>query len=118
MSFNPAKKAAMIGTVSALVSGGTVMALVLRIWSDPQLGSSTLMILGSLAALSMVAARAAYTSRPWILLTVFIVSFVPVGFYLLLLPNWIRIAGIAQLGYLWAALLILFHSNRNGRAAK
>lgn len=97
----------IVGVASALISALTLSVLIASNWQSSSSGNSTLFILICIGLLSLVAAYASFAKRPYILITAFVLSFVPVGFYLVLSPSWARIAGLAQLGYPVAAWLLL-----------
>jgi len=59
-----------------------------------------------LLVLSILAVDAAWKSRPRRLSICFVISFVPVGFYLLLTPGIFALIGVAHLGFLLSALLL------------
>jgi hypothetical protein len=60
----------------------------------------------ALAVLSLFAVGAAWNSRPRSLVICFLISFAPVGFYLLLTPGIFAMIGVAQLGFLFSAVLL------------
>ena len=68
---------------------------------------TTIVIFMSACLLSVGALYATLTVRPWLLILLFVVSFVPFGLYLSLWPSWYRMAGVMQLGYPLAAILML-----------
>ena len=68
--------------------------------------ANTIMIFISACLLSIGALYAALTLKPWLLIVLFVISFFPLGLYLSLLPTWYRMAGIMQLGYPFAAILM------------
>jgi hypothetical protein len=99
----------MLGLFSAIVSGGVLLMFSTYLAVSGQSGNLTVLILLLLVALSGVAAWAAITRRPIVLIIAFLISFVPVGFYLSLVGSWVRLAGLAQLGYAVAAIMMLRH---------
>lgn len=60
----------------------------------------------ALVVLSIFAVGAAWKTRPRSLLIYFLISFIPVGFYLLLTPGIFALIGAAQLGFLLSAALL------------
>jgi len=63
-------------------------------------------IMTVLVVLSLVAASAAWQQKTLIVTICFAVSFVPVGFYLLITPGIFALVGVAHLGFLLSALLL------------
>jgi hypothetical protein len=73
------------------------------------------MIFVSACLLSMGALYAALTLKPWLLIVLFVISFFPFGLYLSLWPTWYRMAGIMQLGYPIASIL-MFRLRRSSQS--
>jgi len=101
------KLASLIGLFSAMTSGGALVIFTTYMATSGQVKSSTSLILIVLAVLSVIAGWTAVKQKPLLLMLVFLVSFVPLGMYLMLMPSWVRIAGLAQVGYAVAAMMMM-----------
>ena len=96
----------VIGVFSAMLCGMTALAFAGSIWiGHPDERSTALVSLG-IAALAGLALFAALSRAPILLMVVFAISFFPVGLYLAINPHWVRLAGLATLGYVLSAWLI------------
>lgn len=105
-----------IARLIAVASALTVVTLVgIFLFYNPYgvagMNRSTQLIMTVLLVLSLVAASAAWRQKKWIVTICFAISFVPVGFYLLLTPGIFALVGVAHLGLLISALL-LFRAHR------
>jgi hypothetical protein len=69
--------------------------------------TGTLVQAALMAALALVAAWASFRPAPLVLVMISVISFVPVGFYLLLLSGYVRWIGICNLLCLAAGLLMV-----------
>ena len=76
-------------------------------YATGSINRGTLWTMTALVVLSLFAVGAAWNTRPRSLLIYFLISFVPVGFYLLLTPGIFALIGVAQLGFLLSAALLL-----------
>ena len=99
--------ACLIAAASAL----TVVTLVgIFLFDNPYsvagINLSTRWIMSILVVLSLVAVSAVWQQKTLIVAICFAVSFVPVGFYLLLTPGIFALVGVAHLGLLLCALLL------------
>lgn len=99
--------ARLIAAASAL----TVVTLVgIFLFDNPYSGAginrSTQWTMSVLVVLSLVACSAAWQQKTLIVAVCFAVSFVPLGFYLLLTPGIFAWVGVAHLGFLLSALLL------------
>ena len=95
----------------AVVSTITVVTLVgIFLFNNPYstagVNRDTQWIMTGLVVLSLIASGAAWKKRILILTVCFVVSFVPLGFYLLLTPGIFALIGVAHLGFLLSALLL------------
>ena len=95
----------------AVVSAITVVTLVgIFLFNNPYstagVNRDTQWIMTGLVVLSLIAIGAAWKKRILILIVCFVVSFVPLGFYLLLTPGIFALIGVAHLGFLLSALLL------------
>ncbi len=110
----PTKKQILLVNVARLiaaVSAITVVTLVgIFLFNNPYntagMNRGTQLIMTGLVVLSLIAIGAAWKKRILILTVCFVVSFVPVGFYLLLTPGIFALVGVAHLGFLLSALLL------------
>lgn len=98
------------GTVAAALWGRFVSDVVSR----PEGGGSPALGAG-MGLLALLAILAAWFDRPGALLVVFVMSFVPVGLYLLGTPSLYVGIGLANLLYLLSAVLLLL-SRWRGRS--
>ncbi len=103
-----------VGVVSGVICLGlTAVFLFAHPYGQAGMTSASEWGMVGLAVLAGGTAVLAYLNRPqWILLT-FILSFVPVGFYLLLTPGIFRWVGVAHLGYLAAYFVLTAVQKRN-----
>lgn len=106
MSAQLFRTASWIGLFSAIVSTGVLVMFTTSLVVSGKAENLTASILVLMALLSVLAAWAAVTRRALLLLALFIVCFVPVGFYLTGVPSWARFAGFAQLGFLVSSLMM------------
>jgi len=95
----------------AVVSATTVITLVgIFLFNNPYstagMNRGTQWIMTGLVVLSLIAIGAALKKRILILTVCFVVSFAPLGFYLLLTPGIFALIGVAHLGFLLSALLL------------
>ena len=95
------------GAFSAAVVLGLTAIFFLRDPYSPEALTSGTLVMGLMALLAFVAGVSALTKRPGLLLFVFVFSFVPVGTYLIVTPGVFRWIGVAQLGYLVAAVCLV-----------
>jgi hypothetical protein len=58
-------------------------------------------------SLALLVVWGVFTLKPWTLLLAFVGSFVPIGLYTLRLPGSFRFVGVANLVYLFAAMLMI-----------
>jgi len=98
------------GQITGVVSGiAACLIWMLVLWHpDSVLSFSALSFtVGFIMILIAVAVVIASTrGHSTMLLILFAVSFLPIGLYVLSVPHWLRWVGLANLGYLLAALLI------------
>ena len=93
------------------VSAITVVTLVgIFLFNNPYgttgMNRGTQWIMSGLVVLSFIAVGAAWKKRILILTVCFVLSFVPLGFYLLLTPGIFALIGVAHLGFLLSASLL------------
>ena len=109
--MNLQRLAGLLGLFCAIVSAGVLVMFTTSLAVSGQVGQSTIWVLSVMAMLSIAAAWAAIRERALLLLAIFVVTFLPVGLYLAGVPSWVRIAGIAQFGFLISALM-MFRARR------
>lgn len=105
--------AASLGGALGLVSAGGALVLSVGLPLVSPYGrngatAGTTAVFFGLAALALVALWASATRRPGWLVVIFVLSFLPVGLYLLGTPGLFRWIGICQAGYPVAAILLWF----------
>jgi hypothetical protein len=94
----------ILGILTSL--GALVLYVVLAFFNPYSPGGLTLPV--SLMMLVAIAgAAAAYFMRPYWMLVLFAISFVPIGLYMLGTPGIFRLIGIFDLFYLLAGILML-----------
>lgn len=92
------------GVLSAVVVLGLLMVLVLAPPYAPVAAISTLALVPT-AVLAVAVVIASLIGSPGVVLIAFLVSFLPVGLYLLLSPGMFKAIGLMEVGYLLAAAL-------------
>ena len=117
MNIDTTRLAQLLGLFCAIVAAGvlTMFGTWLAVTGREDVVTSGIFF--GLAMLAGVAGWASATNRPFWLLIAWFVSFVPAGFWLMLMPSWVRIAGFAQLGFLFAAVALLKNRKRLFRNA-
>lgn len=95
------------GAFSAAVVLGLTAIFFLRNPYSPEALTGGTLLMGLMALLAFIAGASALTKRPGPLLFVFVFSFVPVGTYLIVTPGVFRWIGVADLGYLVAAVCLV-----------
>ena len=116
----PTKKQILLVNMArliAVVSATTVITLMgIFLFNNPYstagINRGTQWIMTGLVVLSLIAIGAAWKKRILILTVCFVVSFAPVGFYLLLTPGIFALVGVAHLGFLLSALLLAMSRRR------
>ena len=110
-----------VGVLGSIGISVACVALALSwLWMTETPGFASFSVLAILLALAVLGGMAAWRRNAlWVLMS-FGVSFVPVGFYLLLTPGLGRWAGMLQLSPLLSAILLRLgphkspHSNQKG----
>lgn len=97
----------VVGAGSALVSASGLAVVLAKLLTAERREDMAIVIISVMLLFGIAAFWAAIRERGLILLILFFLSFVPVGFYLALNPSWAGVAGRAQLGYLVAAVWML-----------
>ncbi len=97
----------VLGVASALVVLALLSVLALGPASEG-VGPGTLLVLALTGLLAVVAAVASIVGSPGALLIVFLLSFFPVGLYLLGAPSIFKWVGVAELGYLASATALYY----------
>ncbi|NNL95026.1 MAG: hypothetical protein HKO64_05345 [Xanthomonadales bacterium] len=106
-----------IGLFCAIISTGVLAMFTTYLVVAGQAQNLTAFILGLMALLSTLAGWAAIRRRALLLLALFIICYLPVGFYLTGVPSWARYAGYAQLGFLVSSLM-MFWAGGTGKKQK
>lgn len=104
--------ASWLGLFCAILSAGVLIMFNTYIVVSGQAENLTIYILALMAVLSVLAGWAAIRRRALLLLALFIICYLPVGFYLSGVPSWARFAGFAQLGFLVASLMMFWAAYR------
>jgi len=111
----------IFGQICGVASAAFVLALtaIFFFW-NPYFHSRELVMDGAIgmgvtAMLAVFAGASALSKRAGLVLLAFLLSFVPLGIYLMGTPGVFRWIGVAQIGYLLAAICL---SPRSGRASK
>jgi hypothetical protein len=106
-----------IGAASGIAACG-LWFWVLATPQDTLLRSAVHMAVGILMMLlAMFAVIASLRGHGFALVIIFIVSFFPVGGYLLGIPHWLRWVGVSDLGFLAAGLMIMYSTRRAAHQA-
>ena len=99
--------ARLVSTLTAFAVVALAGIFLLNIpYATGSISRGALWTMAALIVLSLFAVGAAWNTRPRSLLIYFLISFVPVGFYLLLTPGIFALIGVAQPGFLLSAALL------------
>jgi hypothetical protein len=106
-----------LGQILGVAASASSLALwavfvFLRPYSDQPLTTQTQAVAAVLAVAAVGGAYASLRRRPYLLLLVFGLSFMPAGLYLLGTPGIFRGIGLANLGWLAAAVLMLVEARQ------
>lgn len=107
----------LLGTISAAAAAGLWLAALAGAGSDPAFAGASRYLAGALCLLSVGAAAAAWAGRAGPATALGLLSFVPMGLYMLGAENWLRWIGVANLGYLAGVTLLWVEVLRGRRAA-
>jgi hypothetical protein len=99
-----------LGQIVGITSGiAAAMLWMLSIW-DPASGFSfsyaSFAVVLVMTLIAIFAVIASIKGHGTVLIVLFAISFFPIGLYVLAVPYWLRWVGLANLGFLVAALLI------------
>ena len=107
-----------IGLFCAIVSAGVLTMFTTYIVIAGQAENLTAWILGLMVGLSALAGWAAIRRRALLLLALFIMCYLPVGFYLSCVSSWARYAGFAQIGFLVSSLMMFWAAFRENTGSE
>lgn len=98
-----------LGQIIGVVSGiAASMLWMLSIW-DPASGFSfsyaSFAVVLVMTLIAIFAVIASIKGHSTVLIVLFAISFFPIGLYVLAVPHWLKWVGLANLGFLVAALL-------------
>ncbi|MEJ2557013.1 MAG: hypothetical protein P8186_12430 [Anaerolineae bacterium] len=97
--------------IGLLASAGTIGFWVIFIFLNPYSTQATtresLAIISLMVGLALLGIVAAWKTKPYLMLAVFAVSFIPVGFYVLGTPGIFRWIGIFNVLFFASSLLML-----------
>lgn len=105
----------LIGLTSAV---GALVLYGMVVWFNPYAPGSLTLPIGFRMLVGLVGLWLAYKGRPYLMTLVFILSFVPLGLYMLGTPGLFRWIGILDLAYLAASLMILVDTFRTKSFAR
>jgi hypothetical protein len=117
----PKHPSVVIGQICGAASAAFVLVLTaIFFFRNPYALSRELVMdgaigMGMTALLAVFAGASALSKRAGLVLLAFLLSFVPLGIYLMGTPGVFRWIGVAQIGYLLAAVCL---SPRSGRTSK
>jgi len=103
--------------IGALSGFGACLLWMMAVWfpaSELRLTGISLVVALLMILASITAVIASLKAHGGVLIFLFVVSFFPVGLYLIGVPHWYRWIGIFNLGYLLAGVLIRFKSGTSG----
>ena len=102
-----------IGVIASVAVVILWIEFIIAIQQNPLIVARETWLIGALMiVLAIAGAAAALTGRPFGMILVFVISFFPVGAYLLGVRSIFRLIGIANLFFLTAGILILSQKYR------
>lgn len=93
-----------LGVVCGLVASGLHIRLLVPLVNSSN--DQAVIIQLAMVGVALLAGYGAVAPRPNVLLLAFVVSFVPIGFYLLTTPSIFRVVGVANIGYAVAGIIV------------
>ena len=103
----------VVGVLGSLGIGVACVALAFSwLWMTEAPGFASFLVLTILLALAVLGGMAAWRRKALWVLILFGISFVPVGFYLLMTPGLGRWVGMLQLSQLLSAILLMLGRQR------
>lgn len=100
--------------IGALSGTGACFLWMIAIWfpaNELNLTGISLIVAFLMMLISLTAVIASIKKHGRVLIFLFLISFFPVGLYLLMLPHWYRWIGVFNLGYLFAGVYIRLKSD-------
>lgn len=96
-----------VARLSGLLTSIGVLGLYLVfVFFNPYRPGSLTLPIVAMMVLALVGALAAWWAKPYLMLAIFLVTFVPVGLYMLGTPGLFKWIGILQLVFLLASILM------------
>lgn len=101
---------ARLGRLTGIVSGSLACLLWMAALWDPastfSFNPASMLVVFLMMLAAILVVIASLKGHSTMLMVLFVVSFLPIGLYVIGVPHWIRWVGLANIGYLAAALLL------------
>ena len=110
MNISSWKRVIKLGQSTGVLSGtGACILWMMAIWfpaSEIKLSGVSLIVAFLMILISIIAIIASLKAHGGVLIVLFMISFFPVGLYMLGTGNWYRLIGVFNIGYLIAGVCI------------